>query len=52
MTTLSKITIALVVSLLLSSCSFNFGDGKKGNGELTEQNREITNSFDRISASE
>ncbi len=52
MTTLSKITIALVVSLLLSSCAFNIGEGKKGNGTVAEENREIISEFNKISASE
>lgn len=52
MTTLSKITIALILSLLLSSCAFDLGNGKKGNGSITEENREIVSEFDQISASE
>ena len=57
MTTLVKITIALVLALLLSSCGFdiNFGDfrtGEKGNGIVVEQTREITGDFTEVSASE
>ncbi|ADY30318.1 MULTISPECIES: head GIN domain-containing protein [Cellulophaga] len=52
MATLSKITIAVVLSLLFTSCSFNIGSGKKGNGVLTEQSRDVATSFERISASE
>lgn len=54
MTTLAKITIALLMALFLSSCAFdlNFGEGKKGNGEVTTDQREITEEFTEISASE
>lgn len=57
MTTLVKITVALVLALLLSSCGFdiNFGDfgsGEKGNGVVVEQTREITEEFSVVSASE
>lgn len=57
MTTLVRITIALVLTLLLSSCGFdlNFGDigtGEKGNGIIVEEAREITEEFTMVSASE
>jgi len=57
MTTLVRITIALVLGLLLSSCGFdiNFGDfgtGEKGNGVVVEETREITEEFTVVSASE
>lgn len=57
MTTLVRITIALVLTLFLSSCGFdiNFGDfgsGEKGNGVVVEETREITESFATVSASE
>ena len=57
MTTLVRITIALVLALLLSSCGFdiNFGDfgtGENGNGVVVEENREITETFTVVSASE
>lgn len=57
MTTLVRITIALVLALFLSSCGFdlNFGDfgaGKKGNGSVVEENREVTADFTAIHASE
>lgn len=57
MTTLVRITIALVLALLLSSCGFdlNFGDfgtGEKGNGVVVEETREITDEFTMVSASE
>jgi hypothetical protein len=57
MTTLVRITIALILSLFLTSCGFdiNFGDfgsGKKGNGNVTSESREITGAFTVVSASE
>ncbi len=57
MTTLVRITIALILSLFLTSCGFdiNFGDfgsGKKGNGNITSETREITGEFTIVSASE
>lgn len=57
MTTLVRITIALVLTLLLSSCGFdlNFGDfgtGEKGNGIIVAETREIIEEFTMVSASE
>ena len=57
MTTLARIAIALVMALILSSCGFdvNFGDfgtGIKGNGDVVTDNREITDEFTEVSASE
>lgn len=52
MTTLSKITIALILSLLVASCAFDIGSGKKGNGTIIEENREIVSEFDQIAAAE
>jgi hypothetical protein len=57
MTTLVRITIALVLALMLTSCGFdiNFGDfgsGEKGNGVVVEETREITEEFTEVSASE
>lgn len=57
MTTLVRITVALVLALLLSSCGFdiNFGDfgsGETGNGVVVEETREITEDFTEVSASE
>ncbi|MEJ1223709.1 head GIN domain-containing protein [Sediminicola sp. 1XM1-17] len=54
MTTLARITIALILALFLSSCAFdiNFGEGKKGNGIVTEDNRNVTDEFTVVSASE
>lgn len=57
MTTLVRITIALVLALFLSSCGFDinigdFGTGEKGNGNVVEQTREITEEFTMVDASE
>src|SRR5690606_36054053 len=54
MTTLARITIAFLLALFLSSCGFdiNLGEGKKGNGAVTKDNREITEKFTAVSASE
>lgn len=57
MTTLVRITVALVLALLLSSCGFNlnfgdFGSGETGNGVVVEETREITDEFTVVSASE
>ena len=54
MTTLAKIAIAVLMALFLSSCAFdiNFGDGKKGNGIVTKEKREVTEEFTVVSASE
>ncbi|MFT6796647.1 MAG: formylmethanofuran dehydrogenase subunit C [Maribacter sp.] len=57
MTTLVRISIALALALFLSSCGFDinigdFGSGKKGNGTVVEENREITADFTEVHASE
>jgi len=57
MTTLARFTIALILtllSLLSSSCmlDMNFGDGVKGNGDVVEESRDITENFTTITASE
>lgn len=54
MTTLARITIGLVIALLLNSCGFdiNFGEGKRGNGVVTDERREIQEEFTAVSASE
>ena len=54
MTTLARITIALILALFLSSCAFdlNFGEGKKGNGTIVEDSRAISEAFTVVSASE
>ncbi len=54
MTTLAKITIAVLMALLLSSCVFDmsWGSGKRGNGVIAEDRREVTEEFTAISANE
>ncbi len=54
MTTLARITIALILAILFSSCGFdiNIGNGKRGNGIVTEDQRTINADFTSISASE
>lgn len=57
MTTLIRIAIALILSLFLSSCGFDinigdFGSGKKGSGTVVEENRNITENFTEVHASE
>jgi len=54
MTTLARIAIALLLALLTSSCVFdiNMGQGKRGNGEIVEETREITGDFTAVYASE
>ncbi|MFT4833112.1 MAG: alpha-L-arabinofuranosidase [Psychroserpens sp.] len=54
MTTLARITIAIILALFLSSCAFdiNFGEGKKGNGIVVEDSRNVSEEFTVISASE
>tara|TARA_R110002012_G_scaffold322108_1_gene555966 strand:+ start:83498 stop:84217 length:720 start_codon:yes stop_codon:yes gene_type:complete len=52
MTTLAKIAIAITLSLLLTSCGLDFSTGEKGNGNITEQTREVLEDFTTIAASE
>jgi len=57
MTTLVKISVAILFALLLSSCAFDFsigdfGTGKKGNGIVVEESRTVTADFEQVSASE
>ncbi|MEX0313062.1 MAG: head GIN domain-containing protein [Allomuricauda sp.] len=54
MTTLARIAIAFLLALFASSCimDVNFGNGKKGNGEVVEESRKVTEDFTAISASE
>ncbi|WP_420319751.1 head GIN domain-containing protein [Flagellimonas sp.] len=54
MTTLARIAIAFILAVFASSCimDVNFGNGKKGNGEIVEENREVTEDFTVVSASE
>ncbi|WP_276390000.1 head GIN domain-containing protein [Eudoraea chungangensis] len=54
MTTLARITIAFILALFLSSCAFDidFGQGVKGNGAVTTDERPITGEFTVVSAAE
>lgn len=54
MTTLARITIGLLLALLAASCGLdiNIGAGKRGNGVVTDDRREITGEFTVVSASE
>ncbi len=57
MTTLVRIIIALLISLFFSSCHMDmqfgdFGSGKKGNGNLITETRDVADDFDYISAQE
>ncbi|MDG3581696.1 MULTISPECIES: head GIN domain-containing protein [Galbibacter] len=54
MSTLIKVIVALVISIFLTSCNFdiNFSGGIKGNGEVVTQNREATQTFTSVKATE
>ncbi|XMO85426.1 head GIN domain-containing protein [Algibacter sp. AS12] len=54
MTTLIKFIVATVLSLTLFSCNFdmNYNTGVRGNGEITAQDRSITELFTAIKATE
>ena len=54
MTTLARITIALIMAIIMSSCAFdaNFGAGKRGNGDVVKEKREVSEDFTVVSASE
>ncbi len=57
MTTLVRIAVAVLVALFLSSCGFDinigdFGPGEKGNGNVVNDTRTITEEFTKVSASE
>lgn len=54
MTTLARLAIAALFSLFASSCmmDINFGSGKKGNGQVVEETRNVSEDFTMISASE
>ena len=54
MTTLARIAIAVILAFLASSCNFdiNFGNGKKGNGVVVEETRNISEDFTAVSAAE
>lgn len=54
MTTLARIAIAALLALFTSSCAFDisFGEGKRGNGQVVEESRKITDEFTAVYASE
>lgn len=54
MTTLARLVLILIITLFFSSCTFdiNFGNGKKGNGNLVTESREISDDFTVVSVSE
>ena len=54
MTAIARLGIGLLLIIFSSSCAFdiNLGEGKKGNGVIAEENREITEEFTVVSASE
>lgn len=54
MTTLAKIIVASIMSILMMSCNFdgNFGIGTDGNGNVTTETRNINETFEGIHASE
>ena len=54
MTTLARMAIAALLALFTSSCAFDisFGEGKRGNGQVVEENRKITDEFTAVYASE
>ncbi|WP_350285357.1 head GIN domain-containing protein [uncultured Croceitalea sp.] len=54
MTTLARIAIAFLMALVISSCAFdiNWGEGKRGNGQVVEESRSVKEDFTEIYASE
>ncbi len=54
MATLARIIIGLILSLLASSCmlDMNWGSGKRGNGVVVEETRNVNEDFTAVSASE
>ncbi|GMN04696.1 hypothetical protein MTsPCn5_00840 [Croceitalea sp. MTPC5] len=54
MTTLVRMAVAALLALFMSSCAFdiNFGDGKRGNGQVAEESRSISDDFTAVYASE
>ena len=54
MTTLASIAIAALLALFTSSCAFdiNFGEGKRGNGQVVEESRTVSEDFTAVYASE
>nr|WP_299343030.1 head GIN domain-containing protein [Allomuricauda sp.] len=54
MTTLARIAIAVLLAIFASSCNFdiNFGTGKKGNGVVVEETRNVPEDFTVVTAAE
>ena len=54
MTTVTKILITALVSLFFASCHWdiNLGEGKKGNGNVTSEKRNVTEDFHTVKATE
>lgn len=54
MTQLTKFLLGAILSLLVSSCAFdiNFGEGKRGSGNVITEDRNASENFTRISAQE
>ncbi|KAB1067393.1 DUF2807 domain-containing protein [Tamlana haliotis] len=52
MSTLIKIIVSTILSLMLLSCNFDIQSGPSGNGNITTENRPVTASFSIIEASE
>lgn len=54
MTTIARFAIAIILAVLSSSCmmDMNFGSGVKGNGEVVEESRDVTEDFTAVMASE
>ena len=54
MTTLIRIIVTSILSLLMFSCNFNmnWNGGVKGNGNVVMETREVTESFSKIKATE
>ena len=54
MSTLSRIIVTSIISLLMLSCSFskNFNSSKDGNGNVITEDRPIKNNFDEIKISQ
>ena len=54
MSTLIKILLSIVIALFFTSCQFdlNLGDGKKGDGNVVTNQREVNEEFTVVKASE
>jgi hypothetical protein len=54
MITLARLTIGFLIALLTTSCGFDidFGSGKKGNGVVVKDRREVMEDFTAVYASE